>query len=130
MSVITRALAYINPLFIYYVFAYYSSKYIENFFQTQSFWQWSWNKFMDVFGESHETYLVWILNSYSYIIYWLFGSALMLMEHFQTPRSLKDFKIQKNEQNSTQNQTNLFKVRLDELETENIYERVFDLWVF
>jgi hypothetical protein len=54
----------------------------------------------------------------------------MLMEHFQTPRSLKDFKIQQNEQNSTQNQTNLFKVRLDELETENIYERVFDLWVF
>jgi hypothetical protein len=125
MSVIGEVLSYINPLFIYYALAYYVSKYIETIFQTQSFWQWSWNKFMDVFGESHEIYLVWILNSFSYIVYWSFGSALMLMEHFRKPRSIADYKIQQNEQNTAQSQTNLFKVRQEQEKSEEYFCRSF-----
>lgn len=51
---------------------------------------------MDVFGEEAGTYSIWLLNIYSYTIYWVFGVALIFMQLYEKPKDFKKFKIQQN----------------------------------
>jgi hypothetical protein len=98
MNFCIKALAYINPMFFYYATIYGASKILEWIFDSGSIWQFIWNKVMDAFGERSETYMIWIINSYSYILYWSFGATLMLMEYLRKPKSLQKFKIQKDKE--------------------------------
>lgn len=85
---------YVNPLFFYYTIIYTVSKFYQIIFKTESFWQWSWDKIVDVCGNDVRTYSVWVLNSYAYVLYWTLGLALVLMELKKIPKNLKDYKIQ------------------------------------
>ena len=94
MSSRKELLAYINPILFYYSLIYGVSKCIEFMFNTRSVWQMIWNKVMDVFGEDAGIYSIWIINSYSYLLYWTLGGLLFAMESFKVPKSLKNYKIQ------------------------------------
>lgn len=94
MKNLKRALVYINPMFFYYSLIYVTSKVIQYIFNTESFWQLTWNRIIEIFGDDMETYSVWLLNTYTYILYWTFGITLLLMEYFNFPKGLKNYKIQ------------------------------------
>lgn len=95
MNLISEAVAYINPMLFYYVVAYIIGKLSEVLLKTENIWQIIWDKVMDTFGDSIETYSVWVLNSYAYAIYWTLGAALIAMEIYGKPKGLKKYKIQK-----------------------------------
>lgn len=89
-----KILAYINPMFFYYSIVYAVSKIYEVIFDTESVWQNIWNKILIILGDDVEFYSVWVLNSYSYLLYWLFGASLVLMETYKIPKKLNSYKIQ------------------------------------
>jgi hypothetical protein len=94
MAFIDGVLVYINPIFFYYSFIFIVSKLYQWIFNTASIWQCMWNKVIDVLGDDREFYSVWIVNSYSYLLYWLFGSILLVIELTNKPKALNNFKIQ------------------------------------
>lgn len=109
MNLKSEWLAYVNPIFFYYSLIYAVSKCSQWVFNTESFLQLGWNRIVDVFGEDVGSYSVWILNSYSYLLYWGFGLMLLLMERFHKPTSLKDYKIQI-DKSDVKNETKLSRV--------------------
>lgn len=50
---------------------------------------------MDLFGDDVGVHTVFVVNTYAYVLYWVLGTTFMLMENYETPKSLKNFKIQK-----------------------------------
>ena len=94
MTSLGEALAYINPFFFYYSFAFAIGKIYQWLFNAESVWENFWNKIIDVTGEDREVFSVWILNSYSYFVYWSFGCVLLVMELSKKPKILETFKIQ------------------------------------
>lgn len=94
MRSLRELFVYINPFFFHYTVIYVISKFYQIIFKTESFWQWSWNKIVDVFGEDVQTYSIWVLNSYMYSLYWILGLALVFMELRTIPKNLDDFKVQ------------------------------------
>lgn len=94
MSLRSEVLAYINPMFFFYATIYAVSRVYQAIINTESIWQLSWDKAIDIFGEDPRTYSIWVLNSFSYLVYWIFGLALIVMELIRMPKSLKDYKIQ------------------------------------
>lgn len=107
MSALSEFLAYINPMLFYYSVMYGIGKFFEWCFSTESVWQWSWNKVTDVFGDDVGIYSIWILNSYAYLLYWVVGGFLFLMEKYCDPKTMKSYKIQENE---IQSQTTVYAV--------------------
>lgn len=96
MTSVGEVLAYINPIFFYYCIVYGLSKIYQCIFSTSSVWENLWNKIIDTFGDDKETYSVWIINSYAYLLYWVFGTILFVIELYNKPDPLKNFKIQQN----------------------------------
>lgn len=94
MSARSELLAYINPILFYYALIYGVSKCLEQLFSTGSVWQWMWNKIIDVFGDDAGIFSIWILNSYSYLLYWILGGVLFVMEKHKVPKNLAKYKIQ------------------------------------
>lgn len=92
----SEVLAYINPIFFYYCIVYGLSEFYQWLFSTSNAWQYLWNKVIDTFGDDKQTYSVWIINSYAYLVYWIFGSILFVIEVYNRPDPLKNFKIQQN----------------------------------
>ncbi|CRL03989.1 CLUMA_CG017108, isoform A [Clunio marinus] len=78
-------------------------------FNTGSIWEWSWRQMIARFGENPSIYSTWILNIYAYIVYWIFGLTLLLMEKFHSPRGLENFKIQQHKEDILKNQQRFFK---------------------
>lgn len=95
MPLFSEVIVYISPFFFYYSFAFVLGKTYEWIFNAESIWQSLWGKVIDVFGEEKGTYSVWVLNSYTYALYWTFGILLLILELSKTPKALEIFKIQK-----------------------------------
>lgn len=102
--------AYFNPMFLYYTLIYGASKIYQNIFDTESVWKIFWNKFMDIFGDREDFYIIWILNLYAFFLYWVLGALLMTMQKLKIPKSLEYFKIQAKE-SEIEKSENLFNVR-------------------
>ena len=94
MTSLGEALVYINPFFFYYSVAFVIGKFHQWLFNAESVWENLWNKIIDITGEDPEIFSVWVLNSYSYFVYWAFGCVLLVMELSKTPKVLETFKIQ------------------------------------
>lgn len=94
MSRLKEALAYINPIFFYYTIIFAVAKVYQIFSNSESIWQWAWNKVFDAFGDDPATYSIWILNGYSYLVFWIFGLILYVMDAVKHPKNLKEYKIQ------------------------------------
>lgn len=109
--ILDELFAHINPMFFYYSIIYAVSKFYEVIYDTESIWQRSWNYILTVLGDDDELYCVWIFNSYSYLLYWLFGAILLLMETYEIPAQLKAYKIQRTKDQLKGNEK-LYPVRL------------------
>jgi hypothetical protein len=94
MTSFNKVVVYVSPFFIYYSLAFAFGKCYEWIFDAESVWQSLWNKIIDVLGEDREAFSVWILNSYAYTLYWLFGSLILILELAKTPKGLNVFRIQ------------------------------------
>lgn len=90
---ITQILTFINPLVFYYALAFAIGKVIQIIVGGESIWQWSWNIVIDTLGDDQETYAVWVMNTWGFIVYWMFAAALMLMEA-KVPQTLEPYRIQ------------------------------------
>lgn len=94
MAFLSEVLVYINPIFFYYSLAFGAGKLYQWTFTAENIWQCLWNKILDVFGDNKEIYSVWLINSYSYLLYWTFGVIILLAEVYKKPKTLMNFKIQ------------------------------------
>ena len=96
MQKLEGILSYFNPFFIYYSIIYGISKVYELTFSTESVWQMCWDKTRETFGDDKRIYIIWGLNTYTTIIYWVLGFILIIMERTKRPKVLDNYKIQAN----------------------------------
>lgn len=120
MTSLSEVLVYINPIFFYYSGIFGIGKLYQWIFAAESIWQCLWDKVMDIFGENRETYSVWIINSYSYVLYWLFGSILLFIKVYNKPKTVEIFKIQ--QESGLERFKNIQKVRNVRIKLWIIYE--------
>lgn len=110
-KIFSETLVFINPMFFYYAIIYAISKVYQVIFNTESIWALIWNKVVDVFGEDPGTHSTWVLNTFAYSVYWIFGLSLILMEVIKKPEKLKDYKIQQ-DKDEPKNFEKLSKVKI------------------
>lgn len=94
MNSFARILSFINPFLFYYTALFIIGKVYEVTTGNESIWQPMWNKFMDLFGDNEVVHVVFVLNIYTFSIFWIFGLALMFMQKLKVPKSFEGFKIQ------------------------------------
>lgn len=109
INLLHQILSYVNPIFFYYAVIYGSTKIFESMFGFEYFWQSVWHRIMDIFGDSEYFYIVWALNGYTFLLYWIFGGIFLLLETLICPKVLTDYKIQKN-QSKIQKDSNVYQV--------------------
>lgn len=114
--------AYINPLFYYYVIIYCASLFIAPILGVESVWQVCWNKFQNILGDDNENYIVWFLNIYSILLYWIFGLGIIAMEKLEIPKNFKSYQI-RTKPSEIEQGDNYYKV-------SNSYPQIFLFTIF
>lgn len=97
MGYFKEAITYFNPLLFYYAAIYGASKVYESVFQTESIWETVWNKIIDTVGDNEAFHVIWILNGFSFLMYWTLGALFYTMQKLKVPKTLENFKIQSKE---------------------------------
>lgn len=91
---LNKFLVYINPIFFYYTFIYCVVKLHQVMTGSESIWQRLWNKYMDFFGDSEAVHIIFVLNLYTTILFWIICIVLQSMQRLKIPKSFENFKVQ------------------------------------
>ena len=110
MYTLDRIISSINPLILYIPIIYGVCKYIQEWFQTESVFQFFWSCIRENYGIDSTFYLVWFGNTFVFVLYWTLGLSLFAMEKFKVPKTLENYKIQQRQSEVGQSE-NFFKVR-------------------
>lgn len=106
-----KLLVYINPIFFYYTFIYCISKIYQYVTGNESIWQIIWNKYMDIFGDNEAFHILFILNLYTTIIFWVVCLILQGMQRLRIPKTFENYKIQDRECETEKSREFLIHVR-------------------
>lgn len=110
MHKLDRIISSINPLILYIPIIYGVCKYIQEWLQTESIFQFFWNCIRENFGTDPTFHVVWFGNIFLFVYYWTLGLSLFAMEKFKVPKTLENYKIQQRQSEVGQSE-NFFKVR-------------------
>lgn len=107
MEAFSEIFSFFNPIFLYYSLIYTGSIIYEVTFGVESVWKIIWDKYMNFVGDNEALHVIWILNFYSFFLYWILGAILILMQKFKIPKTLENFKIQAKESEIEKNENYL-----------------------
>ncbi|KAL7027266.1 hypothetical protein ACKWTF_005385 [Chironomus riparius] len=110
-------LAYVNPVYCYYVIFYYVSLFLAPILGIESVWQVCWNTIRKCLGDDIDVYTVWFMNIYTIAIYWIFGLAIIAMEKFEIPKNYKSYQI-RTKPSEIEQGDNYYKVTRDVLRNQ------------
>ena len=118
-------IAYINPIYCYYIIIYYVSIFLAPILGVESIWQVCWDTIREILGEDIDTYTVWFMNIYTIAVYWIFGLAIIAMEKFEIPKNFEIYKI-RTKPSEIEQGDNYFKVSASKFIAKQIFLKCYN----